>query len=164
MRRLGEDVTLKVAQGGRRLETEVVGETLSEALVEPEGVDLASAAREGPHELRVGPLTERMGGDDALQHAHGVSAAPHREQRFDAILYRRLSELLEASRLGSGDVVVSELGERWAPPQFQGVIEHLERSGWVHVQGRSCLIQQLAELQGVELVRAQLDRIPRGAA
>lgn len=153
MRRLRQDVTLEVAQGGRRLETELVGEALSEALVEPEGLDLPSAASEGPHELRVGPLTEWMGGNDALEHAHGLGAAAQCEQRFDAVLDSRLSELLETSRLGSGDVVVSELGERWTPPQFQGLVEDLERSRWVHGQGHSCLIHQLAELQGVELVR-----------
>lgn len=98
-----------------------------------------------------------MGGDDALQHTDGVGVAPECEERFDAMLDGRLSQLLEASRLGSGHVVVSELGERRAPPQIQGFIEDLHGAGGVHAQGRSYLIQQLAELQGVQLARAQLD-------
>lgn len=116
------------------------------------------------------PSTERTstlrpgerGGDDALQHAHGVSAAPQSEQGVDAILDRRLSGLLQRSRLGPGDVVVSELGERRAPPQRQGVVEDPERSGWVHGQGRSCLVEQLAELQGVELVGRSSIAYPGG--
>ena len=113
---LAQDRRLEVAQRGRRLDAELLRPDTPRLPVQLERLDLAGRPVQGQHQLRAQALSQRLLVDEPLELADELGVLAERQVGLDALLETREAGFLEAGRLGLGERLVREVGERRPAP------------------------------------------------
>ena len=121
---LGEDRRMQPAQLRPWVDAELLDQDRSGPLVGQQRIGLPTRAVQGQQQLGPQPLPQRLLADQPLQLGHQLSVPPQPQVGLEAILHRAQPQLAQPVGLGRGDVAVSELLERLAPPQPQRLPQH----------------------------------------
>ena len=109
---LREHRPLQAGQFGTGEDAELVGQDLAEPLVGAQGLGLAAAAVEGPHELAPQRLAQRGPLDEVAQLADEGAVLPEGQAGLDRALDRGPALLLQLAGPRPGEGLVGELGQR----------------------------------------------------
>ena len=158
-----EDAALELLQGRAGLEAELIDEQPPGRAVRVEGVLLPSRAVERENVLLVQALTERLFGEQLLELAEQRAVPPERELRIVPQFGRRQALVVQATRLGPGDRLPGEIGERRTGPESERPAEVVrrvsriprrERESGLGDQTPEALEVELAVLEGEPVARA----------
>ena len=125
----GEQRGLEPGQRGRRLEADLLGQHVAQLLVGPQRLGLPTAAVQRDHPVGPQALPEGVRRAQALELADELGVAPGVEVGADPRLQRGEAGLLEADRLGPGEVEVGQIAEGRAPPEVEGGAEAVGGGG-----------------------------------
>src|SRR4029450_11639817 len=150
---LGEDPFVQLAELGRGIDPELVGEDLAGPLVGAKRLALSPGAVQGEHQLFPEAFTERMTRRESLELADGLSEFPDRELRVDPFLQCREAQVIEPCRLRSERRLGREIAEGGTPPQIERVVECTDRRLRVDRQESPGVAQEGLETNGIELRR-----------
>jgi hypothetical protein len=128
---VAEDGGLQVAYGLPGLESELLPEQVTQVLVGPQRLGVAPGAVESEHPEGPEPFPERVGPGEHLELAGDEAVVPRRHVGFDAVLKGGQAGFLQTHRLSPGERGVRHFGQRRAPPQAQGLPQHLGGLGVV---------------------------------
>ena len=159
---VGQDPPLQLLQRGRRVEAQLVGQRPPMLLERPEGVGVAPAPVEGEHELGLEGLPGRVLGAQRLQVRDELGRPAAGQLGVHQGLVGDDPELAQPLGLGSGPVLVGELGVGLALPERQGGAGRRRGSWWVlPIQVGAGLGQAALEPGDVQGVGWELERVPR---
>ena len=119
-----------VLEGGEivgRVEAGLIPQTAPVLARRPQRVSLAAAAMQPDHQGPPGPLPVRMVRRDRPRLAHRRLAATQRQQGLGVGLPGMEAQLFQPRRLPLRPPLLSELGERVAPPQAQRRLQPRQR-------------------------------------
>ena len=160
---LAQHGRLQPAQLGAGVDAQLVAQVAAGVLEGPQRLRLAPAAVEGDHQQAPQPLPQGVGGDQALQLLGALDVAAEVEVGLDAVLGGGQAQLLEAGPGAGGEVVEGEVGQGVAPPQGQGLVEEAGPvGGRTGGQRGPAVGDQALEPDGVDVVRRQVEEVPRG--
>ena len=111
-----EDRPLQILDGLGRLDTELLDERLSQALVCLERAGLAPCSVEREHQLRVQALAKRLIADQRLELADDLEMATEQQVGLDSRFECHEAQLFEPRCGRGGKRCVPELRERLAAP------------------------------------------------
>jgi hypothetical protein len=114
---LGQDAGFEVAQGGARVDAELVGEPGADAGVGGEGVGLAAGPVQGQDEQFGQAFAKRVLAAPGLQFGGKPGVTAQHQVRGGAGLDRDQGQFVEVGPVGGGEVGVAELGQWLAAPQ-----------------------------------------------
>ena len=120
---LTEDRLLELAQLCPRLEPQLLVERAPSVAIGLERVSLPASAVEGEHELCARALVEGMLGDRRLQLGDELGVVAQLELGVDEIRLGGRAQLLQPRHLEPGEGLVSEVGERRAAPEPDGLAQ-----------------------------------------
>ncbi len=112
----GQDLGLQPAQRFGRIETEFLGEPVSQQSIRPQRIDLATRPVQRQHQLAGQLLAQRMQPDQGLQLMDELSCPTATEIRLDARTDRLEAERFEAADLRLGELLVLKVRERGTSP------------------------------------------------
>ena len=159
---VGEDPSLQLLQRGRRVEPQLVGQGPAMVLERPEGVGVSPAAVEGEHELGLEGLPGRVLGAQRFQLRDELGCPAAGQLGVHQGLVGDDPELAQPLGLGSGPVLVGELGVGLALPELQGGAGLRRGSRRVlPTQADASIGQAGLEAGHVQGFRRQLEHVPR---
>ena len=167
-----QDPLLETLQRRRRIEAELVHERRPQLLVGAQRFGVASAAVQGQHEELPGALSQRILADRRVKHRHDLGGPPRLELRGRNLLDRVEVEVVEATDVWLGELLVGEVGEGRPAPQPQRGAQGLGASVGVAIAklSRPLLDESLEPTRidrlgiGVELVSGRSRREDLAAA
>src|SRR5688500_2861447 len=155
-----EDGSLEPAERRAGLDSQLVDERATRLLVGLERLRLPSCAIERDHELRPKPLSKRIRLDERFELADHQRVAPEGQLRFDPMLDRGETQILQTRYLTLREPLVREVRQRRAPPEPERPSEQLDGSfGHGTGQGPRALLDELLEELAVELTRPNLEQV-----
>ena len=158
-----QDPPLQVAQRGRGIDAELLGQRPAGLLVGGQRLGLAVAAVQREHELAACALAQRLAGDQGLDLPDHLRVAPQGQLGPDPLLEQREVQLLQAPRLAGGEGL-GELGERRPAPQGEGLAQAVRGApGIARGEGLAARPQQLLSPEGVNLRRRDVELVARRA-
>ena len=110
---------MKLLEGGRRLDPELLDQHPSGLLIHLESFRLAPASIQGEHELAARALAQWALAHDVLQLPDQLRSATKLELGVDPLLDGRQPQLLEPCRLVLGEAFVREVGQRLTAPELE---------------------------------------------
>ena len=155
---LKEDRPLEALELDARLQSELPRQLAPGRPVGAQGLGLASGPVEREHQLPPQALTQGMVGDQDLQLADEIRMATGGEIGVDALLERDEAQLLESGDLRLQPSLVDQVGQRWAAPQRERLVQLARRRDRV---GPARLAAQPLEVREVELGRTDAQDVPR---
>ena len=120
-----EDALLKLLQRRTGFDAQLVAETAAGVLIGVERLRLPALPVQGQHQMGSQPLAKRLFADELLQFGHESGRRSDRQIGLDAAFDRNEPELVEPGDGRGGKVLVGELAERIASPEFHGRSELL---------------------------------------
>jgi hypothetical protein len=157
---LHEDGLLQLAQLGRRLEPQLVGERPACPAVRGEGVRLAAGAVERAHQLPVQPLPQRVRRDGLLEVGDHLAVPAGRQQQLGPLLDRGQPELAQPGHLRHRPRLRRELRQRRSAPQREGLVVRLQRGPGFGTCQPAPPRRQAREPVGVDGVRVDVEEVP----
>ena len=155
---LQEDRPLEALELDARLQSELPRQLVPGRPVGAQGLRLTSGPVEREHELPPQALTEGMVGDQDLQLADEIRMATGGEIGVDALLERDEAQLLKSGDLRLQPPLVDQVGQRWAAPQCERLVQLARRRDRV---GQARLAAQPLKVRKVELGRTDAQDVPR---
>ena len=125
---MAENLGLKLAQLGSRLDTELVDETGAGSLIHVQSLRLPARTVQRDHELPQEALAQRMLGDEPLELADDVTVATELEIGVDPLRNCGEPELVQPPDLRLREILERELRERRSPPRLERTHECSRRS------------------------------------
>ena len=122
---MAEDLGLKLAQLGARLDAELVDETGAGSLIHVQSLRLPARTVQRDHELPQEALAQRVLGDEPLELADDVAVATELEIGVDPLRERGEAELVQPPDLRLREVLERELARARSPPQLERAHELL---------------------------------------
>ena len=135
----------------RRIDPELVGEDLPDALIGGECLCLSPLPVEAEHELSPDALPERMLSDQDLGLADDARLLPDRQEGVDAVLTGHQPELIEARRLREQRAVIGDIRERGTTPEPERFFEHGGGDALVDRPDLPRVVDELLEAGGIQL-------------
>ena len=159
---VGEDPLFELRQRRRRLEAELLDEHPAVVAEHAECVGLATGAVEGDHQLGSERLAQLVLTGERLDLRDHLRRSAARQLGLDETLVSDDPQLLQPLRLGTGPLLVGELGVGLAAPQRQRLAQHRRRPGRVAApQPRTGVGDQALEAGHVERLARQPQHVPR---
>ena len=112
---------LELAPG---VDPQLVDEEPAGVLVGAQRLGLATAAVERHHELAAQPFAQRVLGDEGREGGRRAGVVAGGQAGLDAVLLGRRPQLVQAADGDGGEGLEGEVGQRRAPPEGQGLVEH----------------------------------------
>lgn len=158
--RVLEQFQVEGGQVGRGAGAQLLGQGAPRLLVHRQRLSGPAARVQGPHQLSVQPLAQRMRVEQSAQLRYECGAAAEREVRVDSVLYGGEPQLFETGHLGAR---AGEVGQGRAAPQGERLPEYGLGPRVVALgEGRSSVAGQPLEAVRVDGVGGDGDAVAGG--